>query len=25
MIEALVKPARKAGRWVIQDFHYAQE
>jgi hypothetical protein len=25
MIEALVKPARKAGRWVIEDFHYAQE
>jgi hypothetical protein len=25
MIEALVKPARKAGRWVIQDFHYASE
>jgi hypothetical protein len=25
MIEALVKPARKAGRWIIQDFHYAQE
>jgi hypothetical protein len=22
MIEALVKPARKAGRWVIQDFHF---
>jgi hypothetical protein len=25
LIEALVKPARKAGRWIIQDFHYAQE
>jgi hypothetical protein len=25
MIEALVKPARKAGRWVIEDFHYASE
>jgi hypothetical protein len=25
MVEVLVKPARKAGRWVIQDFHYASE
>jgi hypothetical protein len=25
MVEALVKPARKAGRWIIEDFHYAQE
>jgi hypothetical protein len=25
MIEAMVKPARKAGRWIIQDFHYGSE
>jgi hypothetical protein len=25
MIEALVKPAGKAGRWVIEDFHYTPE
>jgi hypothetical protein len=25
IVEALVKPARKAGRWIIQDLHYAPE
>jgi hypothetical protein len=23
MVEALVKPGRKAGRWVLQDFHFS--